>query len=147
MDNVKLFISHDAGAPYDKSVHALTFKWAKNLKLRNIEVFWEAPGYDQWKSALFLEDIRGLELEGFRGGPAKTGTEEAAIVLNQVEDARVSESKGSSGTSVFCEIRGERSRNVSFVGNDFLQVRVPYRLAPEVRPGVVTAAGNLVIDQ
>ncbi len=147
MDNVKLFISHDAGAPYDKAVHALAFKQAKNLKLRNIEVSWDGPGYDHWKSALYLEDIRGLELEGFRGGPAKSGTEEAAVVLNQVEDARVSESKALTGTSVFCEIRGERSRNISFVGNDFLQVSVPYRLAPDVKLGAVIARGNLENDK
>ncbi len=147
MDNIKLFVSHDAAAPYDKAVHALTFKQAKNLKLRNIEVFWEAPGYDQWQSVLFLEDIRGLELEGFSGGPAKPGTEAAAVVLNQVEDARVSKSNALSGTSVFCEIRGERTRNISFVGNDFLQVGMPWRLAPDVKPDAVTATGNLIKDQ
>ena len=147
MENVKLFISHDPAAAYDKAVHALTFKQARNLKLRNIEVIWDKPEYNQWKSALYLEDIRGLELEGFEGGPAKPSGEDAAVVLNQVEEAQIRQSKAVSGTSVFCEIRGERSRGISLVGNDFLRAKIPFRVAPGVKASEVKAQGNLVIDQ
>ena len=144
MENVKLFISHDPAAPYDKAVHALTFKQAKNLKLRNIEVIWDNPEYDRWKSALYLEDIQGLELEGFQGRPAKQGAEDAAVVLNQVEDAQIRQSKALSGTLVFGEIRGERCRGIDLVGNDFRQAKVPFRIAPGVKTNEVKAHNNLV---
>lgn len=147
MDNVKLFIAHDPAAPYDKAVHALTFKQARNLKLRNIEVFWDKPGYDQWRSALYLEDIQGLELEGFAGRPAKPGTDVAAVVLNQVEGARLRQNRALSGTGVFFEIRGERSRDISLRGNDVVEAQIPYRLAPEVKANEVRVQGNLEKDK
>ena len=45
LDNVKLFVAHDPASPYDKTVNALTFKQARNLKLRNVEIFWEKPAF------------------------------------------------------------------------------------------------------
>jgi hypothetical protein len=70
-ENVKLFMAHDARAPYDKAEFALKFMLDKNLKLRNVEVQWQAPAYDQWRSALFFEDIQGLEVDHFSGRQAK----------------------------------------------------------------------------
>jgi hypothetical protein len=147
MVNVKLFVAHDPAAPYDKAVHALTFRQVKNLKLRNIEVIWDKPEYDQWKSALYLEDIQGLELEGFQGRQAKEGADDAAVVLNQVENAQILQSKALAGTSVFCEIRGEGSRGIYLLGNDLLQAKIPYRIAPGVKADEVKARNNLLAEK
>jgi hypothetical protein len=144
MVNVKLFIAHDPAAPYDKAIHALTFRQVKNLKLRNIEVTWDRPEYDQWKSALYLEEIQGLELEGFQGRQAGEGADDAAVVLNQVEDALVLQSKALAGTSVFCEIRGEGSRRIHLLGNDLLQAKTPYKIALGVKATEVRARNNLL---
>jgi hypothetical protein len=143
LDNVKLYISHNPAAPYDKSVHALTFRQVRNLRLRNLEIFWDEPGYGQWRSALYLEDISGLELEGLEARPADPGAEEPALLLNHVENAHISGSKAQPGTAVFCEIKGERSRSINFIGNDFVQARVPYRLGPGVAPDAVKSRDNL----
>jgi hypothetical protein len=147
MVNVKLFVAHDPAAPYDKAVHALTFRQVRNLKLRNIEVIWDKPEYDQWKSALYLEDIQGLELEGFQGRQAKEGADDAAVVLNQVENAQILQSKALAGTSVFCEIRGEGSRGIYLLGNDLLQAKIPYRIAPGVKADEVKARNNLLAEK
>jgi hypothetical protein len=71
LDNVKLIIAHDPAAPYDKAVNALTFKQARNLKLRNLEIVWDKPEYGRWESALVLDEIQGLEIDGFRPRRAK----------------------------------------------------------------------------
>jgi hypothetical protein len=147
LDNVKLYLSHNPAAPYDKSVHALIFRRVRNLRLRNLEIFWDKPGYGQWRSALYLEDISGLELERLEAGPAEPAGEEPALVLNQVENARISGSKAQPGTVVFCEIKGERSRSISLFGNDFQQAKVPYRLGPGVAPDAVRAQDNLTATQ
>jgi hypothetical protein len=141
MENVKLWISHDPAAPYDKAVDALVFKRAKNLRLRDIEVVWGAPVYDRWKSPFYLEDIKGLELEGLSGRPAGPATG-AAVVLNRVEDVTARNSTALPGTGIFFDLRGGSSRNIVFWGNDLRRSEIPYRLAPEVAPGAVTAREN-----
>ncbi|MGA2586418.1 MAG: glycosyl hydrolase family 28 protein [Candidatus Aminicenantales bacterium] len=145
MDNVKLFIAHDPAAPYDKAVHALTFKQAKNLKLRNVEIIWDKPEYDRWASALALEDIEGLELDGFRGGSAPAGGTKAApaVVLSQVDNAIVRHCKALPGTFVFLDIRGDRTRDIILIDNDFRRAEAAYRLGPEVRGGAVRESNNI----
>jgi Glycosyl hydrolases family 28 len=143
MDNVKLFIAHDPAAPYDKAVDALTFRQVKNLKLRNLEVIWEGPAYDRWRSALLLEDVSGLEVQGFSGGPAAASRGSAAVILNQVEDALIRQSRASGGTKVFLDVRGDRSRGIAVWGNDVRNAEVPLRTASEVPPGGVTIRDNL----
>ena len=54
LENVKLFISTDPSSPYDKSIHAMQFQYAKNLKVKDVEVNWEKPEWNKWESALVL---------------------------------------------------------------------------------------------
>ena len=142
LDNVKLAIAHDPASPYDKAVDALTFRLAKNLSLRNIEIVWEGPDYDRWRSALLLEDIRGLEVRGFAGRQAGTAGG-AAVVLDQVEDAVIRQGRAVEGTGVFLEVRGDMSRGIAVWGNDVRQAAVPLKTAAEVRPDAVIARDNL----
>ncbi len=141
MDNVKLFIAHDPAAPYDKAVDALTFRRVKNLSLRNVEITWEGPAHDRWRSALLLEDIRGLDVRGFVGRQAAAGG--AAVVMNQVEDAVLRESRAADGTDAFLEVRGDRSRGIAIWGNDVRKAAVALRTAAEVRPGAVIVRDNM----
>ena len=60
LENVKLFISTDPASPYDKSIHAMDFQYAKNLKVKDVEVNWEKPAWEKWQSALYFKDINGL---------------------------------------------------------------------------------------
>ena len=56
LENVKLFLSTDPNAPYELTTHGLDFRWAKNLKLKDVEVNWEKPVADKWESALSFEE-------------------------------------------------------------------------------------------
>jgi hypothetical protein len=84
----KLYLSHDSSAPYDKSVDALSFKQVKNLQLKDVEVIFTGPAFAKWQSALSLENIDGLLLEGFRASnvPGKPGVPVVRMkdVVNQV---------------------------------------------------------------
>jgi hypothetical protein len=145
MDNVKLFMGHDPAAPYDKSVHALKFQYAKNLKLRNIEVTWEPPEYGPWKSALYLENIRGLELDGFQGKQAATEMQKAAaaVVLDRVEGALIRNCKAAPGTGLFLDIRGEKTKSVAVENNDFRAAQFPLLVDLKMKPGSVEVGNNL----
>ena len=117
-DNVKLFISSDEAAPYDKAIHAMDFKQAKNLKLRNVEVVWESPHSKRWQSALSVEDAKGLEIENFSGAPAFGGSEHPAIVLNRVQDGTIQNCTAQEGTRTFLGVKGRETSNILLRAND-----------------------------
>ncbi len=143
LENVKLFMSHDPEAPIHKVEHALRFRWARDLKIRGLEVVWDPPVSDNWKSALYFEDIKGLEVAEFAGRQGLVGAEQPAVVLNQVEGARFWRNRALPQTGIFFDIRGERSRSLTLSDNDLLEARFPYRIAPEVNREHVIMRNNL----
>lgn len=87
ISNFKLYLSHDSLAPYDKSVNALSFRQVKNLRLKDVEIIFTGPAYEKWESALSLESIDGLLLDGFSAvnQPVKPGI--PVIRRKEVKDA------------------------------------------------------------
>jgi hypothetical protein len=142
-DNVKLFFSSDSAAPYDKSVHALKFQMAKNLKLRNVEVFWGNPESKQWRSALYLENVKGLELDNFGGGQANAGSLIPAILMDRVDGAVVRNCTAREGTSTFLSVLGKESTNILLTRNDLRNATIPFTLGNEVARDCVADVGNL----
>lgn len=143
LENIKLFLSHDPAAALQKAGNALDFRWARNLKVRGLEVVWESPGSDIWKSALAFEDIKGLETSEFAGRQGLATAEHPAVVLHQVENARFWRNRALPGAGIFFSIRGERSRGIDLEDNDLREARIPCRMAPEVKPGAVKAPADL----
>ncbi len=142
-DNVKLVLAHDPAAAYDKAVNALTFKQVRNLKLRNLEIVWDKPEYGRWESALVLDEIQGLEIDGFQGRQAPSdrvvaeAEGKAAIVLRQVEGAVVRGGTAAPGTGTFVEVQGPKSRDIVLAGNDVRRAKTPYRLSMGAGPASV----------
>ena len=141
LDNIRLFLSADPEHPMQKAEHALKIRWARNLKLRDVEVHWEKPASNKWKSALHLEDIQGLELDGFSGRPATA--ESPAVVLSQVEDATIRNTKVESGTTVFLEVKGDKTRSVGLIGNDFRKAKIPFQTTSGAKNTEIAAVNNL----
>jgi hypothetical protein len=140
LENVKLFLSTDPKAAYDRSVHAMQFRYARNLKVKDVEVTWEKPESSKWQSALYFQDVTGLKVDGFAGAGAKPDA--AAIVLNQVEDASITNSQARTGTGVFLKVEGKESHGIYLIGNELHDSSTPYQAGAEVKDGAVKAAGN-----
>ena len=127
IDNLKLSLSSDPLAPYDKAVDALVFRQVRNLKLRNVEVSWDRPASSKWGSALRLEEISGLRLEGFTGRQAGEDDGKAAVILDDVQDANVRGCEAAPGTRTFIEVSGKWSRDITIAGNDTRKAKALYR--------------------
>ena len=54
--------------------------------MKDVEVIWEKPESAKWQSALHFEQIDGLRLDNFFGGPAKAYTDTPALVLEPTTD-------------------------------------------------------------
>jgi len=143
-ENIKFFISSDPNVPYDTATSAMIFRRAKNLKLRNIEVTWEKPTYDKWQSALLVEDVDGLQLDGFMGNAAWPEQNIPAVVLNGVRNANVRNAVAPVGTNIFLKIAGADTQDIHLSGNDLHLAKVSWILAPEVKPEKVRALDNLL---
>jgi hypothetical protein len=142
LENIKLFISMDPSAGYDKAVNALQFRYARNLELKDVEVIWEKPESAKWQSALAFEDIQGLRLDKFVGGPAKPQAEIPAVIFNDVQDAFIGSSRALPGTQVFLNVRGAKSQRIYLVGNELHDAQTAFHLDPDVKAGTVTADHN-----
>jgi hypothetical protein len=145
LDNVKLFVAHDPAAPYDKTVNALTFKQARNLKLRNVEIFWDKPAFAGWESALVLEEIQGLTLDGVEARPGRPESPRVlpAIVLKQTDDALIRNCRALPGTIVFLGIEGDKTGDVVVAGNDFRAARAGLSIDGRVPAGAVREMENI----
>jgi len=122
----------------------LIFRRAKNLKLRNIEVNWEKPTFDKWQAALLVENVDGLELDGFTGNSAWPERGIPAVILSHAQNATVRNAQAPPGTNVFLKIVGTNAHDIHLVGNDFHEAKIPYTLDSEVNPENVTALDNFL---
>jgi hypothetical protein len=91
-DDVRLFLSPDPKADYNKEGSGLTFRYARDVELHHVEVILENPSTPKWKSALAFEDAADILIEGFRGRLPK-GSREPAISLKNVKGAVVRNSR------------------------------------------------------
>jgi hypothetical protein len=147
LENIKLFISTDPAAPYDKSVQAMKFRWARDLKLKDVQVIWDKPESAKWESALDFEDVEGLEVEGFAGRQAKLEADAPAVILNQVVDAVIRDSRAAGGTGVFARITGEKSRGICLFDNDLRRAKVAYQLEGGAGSGQIKLQNNLLPER
>ena len=142
LENVKLFISTDPASPYDKSIHAMYFQYAKNVKVRDVEVNWEKPEWEKWQSALAFEDVSGLKVDGFVGGPAKLQTKDPAVLLDKVEDAAICNSRARAGTKVFVRVKGATSKGIYLVGNELHDATWAFETDTDLNEDAIKASNN-----
>ena len=127
IENVKLFLAADPAAPFDYADHALEIRRAGNLRVKGLEVDWKTPALPAWRSALVLEDVVGLGLDGFVGRGAPNGIS-PALVLSNVVGAVVRRARALEGTGTFLQATGPDSRGLRIEQGDFRDAQVPWQL-------------------
>jgi hypothetical protein len=143
IDNFKLYISHDSVAPYDKSVDALTFQYVKNLKLKDVDIFWEEPKSQKWESALCLQNINGLELDGVTARQAKESGDNPAVELLRVENANIRNCSAQTGTGTFMHFAGAETKDINIFSNDFSKSKIPFTKDMNVGEGIIKSEMNI----
>jgi len=140
LENIKLYQSTDPKAAYDRSVHAMYFHYAKNIKVKDVQLQWEKPDSAKWQSPLYFEEVKGLKVEGFTGAPAKP--EFPALVLDEVEGASIVNSQAQPGTELFLRVAGAKSRHIILFGNELHAAGTAFKLDDGVPSDAVKAANN-----
>lgn len=137
LENVRLFLATNPASPYDKAVNAMQIRYARNLTMKDVHITWDKPAWVNWRSALYFENVDGLQLLGFMGGPARPDTDDPAVVLDKVDDVTIRDSQPAPGTDLFLKVKGSDSRGIYLVGNALHDVKTHYQLDPGVKPGTV----------
>ncbi|MGZ5498412.1 MAG: hypothetical protein ACXWHI_06800, partial [Candidatus Aminicenantales bacterium] len=133
-ENVKLIVAHDTNAAYDKAVHGLVFKQARNLSLKDVEIVWEGRPSEKWQSALALDEVQGVILDGITAVQSPAAEKAPAVLLNLVDDAVVRNCRAMEGTGTFLLLAGEGTKGILLERNDFRKARLPYSLAEGAKP-------------
>jgi len=133
-ENVKLTVAHDPGAAYDKAVHGLVFKQARNLRLKDVEIVWEGPASEKWRSALALDEVQDVVLDGITAAQSPAAESAPAVLMNQVDTAVVRNCRAAPGTGTFLLLTGEGTKDVLLERNDLRRALLPYSLKEGAKP-------------
>ena len=136
-ENVKLTVAHDPDAPYDKAVHGLVFKQARNLSLKDVEIVWEGPPSEKWQSALALDEVQGVILDGIAAAQSPGADKAPAMLLNQVDYGVIRNCRAAEGTGTFLLLAGQGTRDILLERNDFRKARLPYSFAEGAKPAAL----------
>jgi len=138
-DNVRLTVDGDPLSPLRKGPTALTIDNAYNLRLTDVDIQWGELAPDQWHSALVVENVTGLTLDGVSARQSPTAPDDPAVILKEVRDVVVRDCRAQPQTGTFLRLEGAAMRDVVLAGNDTRHARVPVELAVEVDPTLVRA--------
>jgi polygalacturonase len=123
LQNVRLFVSSDPEAPFERGGHALQIERVKNFTLKDVEVVWEDLGHGEWQSAISVDEAKDLLIEGFKGRQAMPGAPTPAVLLRRVEGATLRHCRAEPGTSTFLGLADEETREILLVNNDLRGVQ------------------------
>lgn len=93
-------------ALFEHDIPALYGNMVENLKIRNLNVQWgdDCPSF--FTNALYCENISNLLIDGFEGRQCHPDSKEAAVVLKDVKQVSLLNSRAAAGCSVFLQHSG-----------------------------------------
>ncbi len=147
IDGLELHLSCDPSAPYEKSEHALSIRRARNVELRNVEIVWEEPRSPSWRSALSVEAVQGLLLEGLAARQAPSGGDAPAIALEQVEGALLRGCRALAGTGEFVHVSGAASRDIQLIANELTEAEIPWGADSDELRETLRSAGDVLPER
>jgi hypothetical protein len=117
ISNVQVFMLPE-DAKDKRATHALQIEGVNGLKIRDLSVKWsEDQPEEKWESALVLKDVSDFVIDGFSGRQGSKGSKFPAIVLGNVRDGVVRDSKALVGTGTFIRVEGAGSNDIVLRAN------------------------------
>ncbi len=126
LNNVRLFVSHGADAPYENTSAAMTVKYARDFEMKGVEIHWEDPPASTWQSALTVDQVKDFAIEDVRLD-APPGSSKPVLRLNDSQDVTVDHSRIAS-----VEVTGSKTSGVHLAGTGTRVTK-----GPDLLPGAV----------
>jgi hypothetical protein len=135
IDNLRLTLTHDPSNPLEKATDALKLRWARNVRLRDVEVEWATPASLKWRSALSAEDVKDADFADLSLRGARP--DQAALRLVNASGIALRNARSRAGDSVFLTVAGPRSRDIRILGAEPPLERALVQIGSDVPAGAV----------
>ena len=118
MNNVQIFMEPE-DAIDKRSSHAILIEDVRDLRIRDMKVDWDEENPEKnWQSALVLKNVSDFEIRSFSGRQGLIGRNTPAILLDNISEGLITESKAETGCKTFIGIAKAQSKNVILRNND-----------------------------
>jgi hypothetical protein len=134
LDNVRLAVAWNPDEPLQRTRDALTIRYARNFKVRDVEIVWEGEVANRAESALAVDEVEDLVLDGVSARQAQADSGAPAIKLRNVRWAAVRNCRAQAGTGVFLRCEGKRTQEIRLGGNDVRRATYAVVLSPKTPP-------------
>ncbi|HTE23779.1 glycoside hydrolase family 28 protein [Flavitalea sp.] len=124
LSNVQIFM-HPENSKDKRASHSLQIEGINGLKIDNLSVKWEDEVEKKWKSALSLKDVADFEICSFSGRQGIKDAKDPAILMNNVQDGTIRDSRATEGTNVFIHLEGKESNDISLRFNNVKRAKEP----------------------
>jgi hypothetical protein len=118
LENVQIFMNPE-DAKDKRCTNALEIENVSRLSIRDLSVNWSEDSVEEkWQSALVLKNISDLELRYFSGRQGLKESDKPAIVLDNVSEVLIAESRATAGCGTFMHLSGLESRDLVMRNNN-----------------------------
>lgn len=116
--NVQIFMTRE-DAIDKRSSHAVMIRDVKGLSIKDMTVRWDDQNLEEgWKNALVLENVSDFEIREFSGRQGLIKSDNPAILLKNISEGLIAESKAEAGCSTFIKVSKDDRKNLVLRNNN-----------------------------
>ena len=102
-----------------RSSHALVIEDVKGLVIRDLTIKWDEENPEEnWGSALLLKNVSDFEIRSFTGRQGLADKDAPAVLLENISDGLIADSKADTGCKTFVEVSRADSKKVILRNNN-----------------------------
>ncbi len=118
INNVQIFMTPEDSKD-KRASHAMVIENVDGLRIRDLSVTWaEDQTEEKWQSALVLKNATDFELRSFSGRQGLKNSSFPAIILDNISDGLIAESRAEKGCGIFLQMNKVESKNVLLRNNN-----------------------------
>jgi hypothetical protein len=107
-----------------RATDAMVIENVNGLKMNDLTIRWaEYETEAKWKSALTLKNVTDFELRSFSGRQGLKEGNDPAIVLENISDGLIVESRAEAGCSTFIQMRKEEKGDLTLRNNNVIKAK------------------------
>jgi len=115
--NVQIFMNPEDSKD-KRASHALHIERVKDLKMLNLSVSWAEETERKWQNALVVKNVSDFVIDSFAGRQGLKDSKEPAILLDNVRDGIIRDSRATEGTNIFIHVQGDKSDDIVLRNNN-----------------------------
>jgi hypothetical protein len=137
ISNVQLYMIPE-NAKDKRASHAIKIEGVRGLKIRDVTVKWsdEEPE-EKWGSAIMLKNVLEFSIDSFAGRQGLRNANAPAILLEDVADGIIRDSRALADTHTFIHVAGSGSREITLRNNQTRNAKEEISLAKNASKAII----------